>query len=715
MNITFENKLFHGKIEDSESDSIIPTDNNLFRNPSVLSGKLTELRQKSDQLQEVVYSKALELERQIINWNLMYPNLLIQLEEYERHINDQLFLRSDSEGFFKVIGDNFTNSQKIDQILSNQVIFDEQLNTVSLDHSEGLSSLSLPAGAYSVNMYMAPGSGMDRITPVYGSSLSNLFANSLSSWTGQVITQESRQVSVILEIVFPESREIGEVALSMVDSSLSGVIDVVGIDDTNTASILVEKQAITNTNTILVNKKVKRINIQITKNAYDEKYEPSSYRYIFHIKRLALKSLAEGYKTEGFFKSIAENVNASKFALEVCDFEDDQTSIHYFLTAKNATSTYEVNCLNGGNLPKVFFNITNLNLLDAGDESGQYANIPDSIQISTNEGGASVNQILVYPGNQLGGESPDNDLYVRVLEVDGEGKVLDYDIVNGAYSIGKVAEITPLNKPPGPAPYIFSIKENNITNNYISPRPLDDSRESSDILTSLGIYNFLQEYNYHYVNQGVSPTVNSLDSINLFANHISKNSPEEILEEKDGYYVTWVYVDSQNKGQLNVGNSGIIFEGLTPSNQVFSFTKTGWYKVRIPITSYLDVGNDFLDNENLRNLDTKYPYNGKYLIEGTNLNLDPYKGFKVRAKKKFTRCNTLANLGKENFYLLLNSSNFYIVVLHNEVDMKDAYLEFPKQAGEFTSERKVSLIAKFKTANNAKTPILGSYKIKLGE
>ena len=37
MNITFENKLFHGKIEDSQSESIIPTDNGLFKNPSVLS------------------------------------------------------------------------------------------------------------------------------------------------------------------------------------------------------------------------------------------------------------------------------------------------------------------------------------------------------------------------------------------------------------------------------------------------------------------------------------------------------------------------------------------------------------------------------------------------------------------------------------------------------------------------------------------------------
>lgn len=715
MNITFENKLFHGKIEDSQSESIIPTDNGLFKNPSVLSGKLTELRQKSDQLQEIVYSKAVELEKQIINWNLMYPNLLIQLEEYERHINDQLFLRSDSEGFFKVIGDNFTNSQKINQILSNQIIFDEQLNTVSLDHSGGLSSLTLPAGAYSVNMYMAPGSGMDRITPVYGSSLSNLFANSLSSWTGQVVTQESRQVSVILEIVFPESREIGEVALSMIDSSLSAVIDAVGIDDTNTASILVEKQAISNTNTILVNKKVKSINIQITKNTYDERYEPSSYRYIFHIKRLALKSLAEGYKTEGVFKSIEENVKSSKFALEVCDFEDDETSIHYFLAAKNSRSIYEAKCLGGDTLPRVFFNIGNLNLLNPGDESGLYSDIADSISISSEEGGVFVNQTLVYPGNQLGGESPENDLYIRALSVDEEGKVTDYVIMNGAYTLGKVAEITPLNKPPGSGPYIFSIKENNITNNYISPRVLDDSRESSDILTLIPFYNFLQEYNYHYVNQGLSPTVNSLDSINLFANHISKNSPEEILEEKDGYYVTWVYVDSQNKGQLNVGNSGVIFEGLTPSNQVFSFTKTGWYRVRIPITSYLDVGNSFSDNESLKNLDTKYPYNGKYLIEGTNLNLEPYKGFKVRAKKKFTRCNTLSNLGKENFYLLSVSPDFYVVVLHSEVDMKDAYLEFPKQAGEFTSEWKISLIAKFKTANNAKTPILGSYKIKLGE
>jgi hypothetical protein len=721
MNITFENKLFHGKIEDSLTESLIPVDKNLFNNPSALSGKITELRQRSDQLQDLIYRKAVSLERQIIDWNLTYPKMLVQLEEYEKHINDQLFLRSDSDGFFRVIGDNFTTSSKFDQALSSQVVLDEALHSVSLEHSTEPAKLTLPAGAYSINMYMAPGSGNDRIVPVYGSNLTNLFASSMSSWTGQVVTDEPKKVSIILEIVFPETREVGELAISVIDSSLSGSIDAISIDSENVATPIVQAQAITNTNTVLVNRAVKKINIQITKSNYDEKYDSGKYRYIFHIKRLAIKVSTDGYKTEGKFRSVGESVQASKFAIEVCDFEDDETAIHYYIVSKNLPGLVDSAVANvvGGSIglnARLAFDYSSLSISDPGDEAGYYSDVLSYFTV--NEAGTNyeVNDLLMFRGDELGSQSPDNDLYIRVLDVDGSGGLVDFEIVSGTYSLGQVAEITPLNKPPGSAPYFFSLNENNITNNYITPNTLESSKGSSEILTSLGSYGFLQEYNYHYVNQILSPTINSLDSINLFGNYVSKNSAEDLLESKDGYYITWVYVDGTINSEINVGDSGVIFEGLNPTNRTYKFTKNGWFKVKIPITSYTDVGEDFFtDNESLKNLDTKYPYNGKYLIEGTNLNLDPYRGFKIRAKKKFTRCHSLANLGKENFYLMAVDPTQYILVLHNQVDIKDAYVEFPRQTGFATQNKEVSLIAKLKTTNTSKTPILGSYKIKLGE
>lgn len=720
MNITFENKLFHGKIEDSLTESLIPVDKNLFNNPSVLSGKITELRQRSDQLQDLIYRKAIGLERQIIDWNLAYPKMLLQLEEYEKHINDQLFLRSDSDGFFKVIGDNFTTSSKFDQALSSQVVLDEALHSVSLEHSMEPAKLTLPAGAYSINMYMAPGSGNDRIVPVYGSNLNNLFASSMSSWTGQVITDEPKKVSVILEIVFPETREVGELAISVVDSSLSGSIDAISIDSENVATPIVQGQAITNTNTVLVNRAVKKINIQITKSNYDEKYDSGKYRYIFHIKRLAIKVSTDGYEIEGKFRSVGEAVQASKFAIEVCDFEDDETAIHYYIVAKNLSGLtnggYAVPVGSSSGLNAILaFNYSSVPISNPGDETGYYADVLPYLAIETGGENYEVNDLLMFRGDNLGGQSPGNDLYIRVTDVSESGSLVSFDVISGTYFLGQVAEITPLNKPPGSAPYFFSLNENNITNNYIVPNVLDTTKASSEILTSLGPYGFLQEYNYHYVNQVLSPTINSLDSINLFGNYVSKNSVEDLLESKDGYYMTWVYADGTINSEINVGDSGVIFEGLVPTNKVYRFTKNGWYKVKIPITSYTDVGNIFSDNENLRNLDTKYPYNGKYLIEGTNLNLDPYKGFKIRAKKKFTRCHSLANLGKENFYLMAFNPSQYILVLHNQVDIKDAYVEFPRQTGFATQNKEVSLIAKLKTTNTSKTPILGSYKIKLGE
>jgi hypothetical protein len=722
MNINFENNLFHGKIQDVDKETLLPTNGNLFIKPEYLSGKINELRQRIFRMKEVIYQSAINLDNEVINWNIDYPVILAQLEEYERSVNDRLFLKSDSEGFFDTIVDTFTLDNKIDYSKSTNIEYDPLTQSVTLDNSteKGLSEIN--SSDFTVKMYMAPGNGAERIIPVYGSSFANLNTGTLSAWTGQVITRTPKVVSVVIEVSLGMPAEIGQMAISIVDASLSGSVSAIAITEDNSAYVIVENQAIANTNTFLVNRKVSKINIVIKKNNYCEKYDTGEYRYIFQIKNLALKKNVKGYKTEGIFRSSKESVLSNKFALEVCDFENETASIDYYIITENnnfnagSFDTYGYSTNSSGMNFKLSVNYSGLSVDKPEDVSGKYADLDlEKITIQEAGSGWEIGNIVTFSGDGLGVKSPDNDLSVIVTGVDS-GEVQSFAILNGSYSLGDSSEIWPINKPPGNGPRVFSLVERNTLNNISNPIPLSEGNSSSDIISNLPPeFSFLDQ-KYKYVNQILNLDINSLNDVNVFSNHIRLNGNESLLEEEGMYYTTWVYVDSSSNPTLDIGESSAIeIPEATYSRGVYTFPATKWYKVKIPIGSYIDYGSSFINEINLKNLDKKYPYNGKYLIEGTNLNINPYKGFAVRAKKKFARCSSLSSLNKDNFYLMkmVNYNSAYLVVLHSETNIRNAYIEYPNKS--LVNPKQVSLFAKLKTSNNAVTPIISSYKIKLGD
>ncbi len=99
------------------------------------------------------------------------------------------------------------------------------------------------------------------------------------------------------------------------------------------------------------------------------------------------------------------------------------------------------------------------------------------------------------------------------------------------------------------------------------------------------------------------------------------------------------------------------------------------------------------------------------------LNIAPYLGFKNRAKKKLYLANNLSSLNGESFYLMRipgndTNMNMFLAVLSGETDIKNAYIEYDQEnKSNFYNLR---VIAKMKTNDVSITPILSSYKIKLG-
>jgi len=628
MDTKFENKLFQGEIDHQAiGDLILPIDKGIYKDPDHFSGKLNEYRQKIVMMQMDILEKANKLEREIIEWNTKYPRLLSSVEEYESIINDRLFLRSDTEGFYKTIFENFTTLDAVDLINSTGVVTDITNNMVTLEHTLNKIGRQVTPDSYRISVSKAPNSGPERVIPIAGSNLNNLYQNGLSGWTGSIVTANRVPVSIVFDIVFNEEIDIAEIALSVGESGSSTKISAISMDKNNTAKVILDAVDITNTNILTINGKTKKVQVVLTKNSYDEQLTSGEYRFIFHLTKLIVFKAVTGYLRDGEFLSNRYLVTgSSKIALEVCDFTSQDTNIEYYLKIEDFM---------------------------------------------------------------------DSSIFTESI-------------------------INPINKPPSSAPYAFKIDSQKTISNISVPSPIDMSitaDQAVPITPAMDLYNFTNQHKV--LNHNIIVSTDNIGSINVFTNYINDGLlARDLIQQVGNEYHTWIYVDGSNARVLDVGPTGIVVEGLPVINEKITLNKTGWYKVRIPVAAYNDVGSTFNDVESLKNLDRLYPYNGKYLVEGTNLNIAPYLGFKKRAKSRLSPTLNLENLDGNTYYLLrnfsdsLNGFSRFAAILSKEINSKNVYVEY-QQKGDFVYNLTVK--AKLKTGDQARTPVLSSYKIKLGD
>ncbi|NDB81547.1 MAG: hypothetical protein EB127_02175 [Alphaproteobacteria bacterium] len=626
MNINYENKLFHGEIDNSvTTESMLPI-KDIYTDPGIMSGKINEFRQRVLQLEENIYRRADLLEKEIIKWNSDFVKIQSGVEELESKVNDDLFLRSDSDGYYKTINENFTKDQGISYTNSSNIFVDLPSNLVRLQTGSS-QKLALKKEKYSVTV-VKPNSGVnERVIPVAGSDLNSLDQDNCVGWTGSVTSPSRAPISLMFEITMNTTEYVSNVVFSMINGAGNASISAIVTDLDNKARVILENADVSNSNVIPVNGSAKKIQIIVFKNSYDERLASGQYRYLFHIKRLIVEG-DSSYLTEGIFSSSDYFItNASKLAIEVCDFLNESTNIEYYLNIQNMF---------------------------------------DSTVVQT--------------------------------------------------------PINPLNKPPGSSPYAIKLSDIQSISNVNSNIKIDSTVSSTAIIkipNTLKLFNFTNEYKI--LNYTASLNKSNLGSVNFFANYIAEsNNPLDLIERVGNFYYSWIYIDKEVNKYIAVGDSGISIQGLTTAKGIINFDKTGWFRIKIPISSYYDSGKSFASVEELQALDPLYPYNGKYILEGTNLQVEPYLGFKKRAKKKLNLVTNLDQLDSNSFYLLRDQpvadnydiKNKFYIILSKDTDIKNGYFEYQSQNELMYYLR---LVAKFKTTDKTKTPILSSYKIKLGD
>lgn len=730
MNITYENKLFQGVIDNSITEEItIPIDKLLYTNPGLLSGKLNELRQQAQQIAENIYLKADTLDREVLYWNSIYPRLLSQIEQLESDINDRLFLRSDSDGFFETLYENFTVSDMVDSVNSQNVAISFTENCVRLLNSAELQR-EVSSGLYQVKISRGEGSLLDRLVSVTGSSISNLYENNMSGWTGVLISENRTKASISLIIELANPTDIGEVSLSLLDINGSMTMSALVMDESNSSYGILNNVDISNTNIIPINRVAKKIQIILTKNLYDTRnYEDSTYRYLFHIKSLKLFKNVTGFYNEGtFISNLYPIFGHTKFAVEVCDYTGPNSKIEYYLKLVDSSiisnDLYAENVISSGS--GLIISLSGVQDDSSLSTTGSY--LLEDINITSAGSSYEVGDVLKVPGNRFSfaGVSPGNDLNLVVGSVNETGGVTSFSSVSGTYIYGKVVQIQPINKPSsGSIPYGLYLNNDAKGNNLsdVSALQVESSPTSVvNITNTMPIYNFTNQYKV--VNSILFANVDRLSSFDVFVNHtLISGTNGDTWSRVSDMYETWIYVDGAENSYLNPGTSGLVIEGLERLAEGFHLNKSGWFKARVPTSGFYDAGNTFTSLTQLTNIDPLYPSNGKYLIEGCNISESPYKGFRIRAKDKLIQVSNLGLLNSDNFYLLripqVSDSLFslgaapFCVLLNKETDARNVYVEYGKVYNY--NGYALRFIAKLITSNTSETPILSSYKIKLGD
>jgi len=661
MNNKYKSFLFNGEIKDVENENLTLSSDFLMH-PDLIPSKMTELNNRTLDAAEMLFHRMEDLEKEIVDWNRTEKTLSSLIANLETNINDKLFLRTDTDGFFGTIEERMENPPFFKHrdletpgffFNSTGIEYDSDNFLLRLEHSEEDANLLIPSNTYTVQASKAPFGGSEKVVIVPGSNFSNLNTpNTTGSWIASVVTPVPKEVGIILNISLSEPTKIGYANIQIVNSSGGMGISATAVDNNNNAEVILDNASLGISNAISINKVCKNIQIQLTKTIYDEILDSGEYRYVFCVKALSLYNNVPGYIKSGTFYSKPYIFNAfNKIAIETCDFiEKDTCSIDYSILV----------------------------------------------------GGEGFSE---YPLN-------------------------------------------PLNRPPSAngVPYFALVSPKKKLNNFDNATAISPEASGQAFIPTSSVPN-LYGFNNQFKALNFQATLSSevISNMEIFRNYKSPDIPNREVLEQDGlYYYTWIYVDKNENRVLDIGNSGITIDGFQvssvdytgvidnlaisgirkPTNynysNVIKLDKTGWFRVKIPVKSYYSVGEDFENENELVELDPYYPYNAKYLIEGTNLGIDPYRGFKKRAKEKVAITNDPYQVNYKNCYI----SSFFVddgngstvqkqcILFLKDFDAKNCYVEYSVKDNNIGF---LVVKAKLQTSDNSITPIISSYKIKLGD
>lgn len=666
----------------------ITTDISFGDNSSVLI--LNSIKTAFDNDVSILNKELFNIANQSRNFYFRWLNELKRLNykaiELENDVDSLLLLTYDTYGYYGFVADLFTNLNYVDT--DNTTNIDVNINEGIVTIDSELSSND-SSGGYLVNTNnftdynvsfspITKREGTSYYTLGKNNSLLNITKDNNSMWAGKIVTKTSGLMISELKVLLDNDKDVDLSKVSIdfnSEYSTSSNVTLQYSIDGYSWNLIPSRQATKSLNSRLSwtfpLTAVRWLKFIFYKDSPDN--ENNEYYYscsnlkvfgnIYNSSTIEDNVLI----TKGLFARNNKNeiIKFYKASLETCEEIPTDTSIYYYLAMSKDNSTWSdwfpITPFNRNeiNYPKVI-NINGAILTDNNSEENT-----TKLYTSVTEDGVSQKKITT---------EFDTDTYIGY-----RFKNQSFGVVNTAISVNTNEDI------------------DIISNSIVVWR---NTRNTSEVYDTALVRNTLRGWG----NNG-----------NEYSCYFEVINPDGIIIDFGD--TKSILDDNEISGIVNIP------EGI----HKFSTTSEYWYDVSQNTTSSTVITTE----ESFKSIDPLYPYNHKLLIEGYNYT-DLFKGTKIysgtnisaefycKRTSLFDLENNTDNLNKFAIRNVGSESNPTLaVILYYDINSSDYTNELSTikwKAGDANSDmyQYIKLKAIFNTNNTSISPVLSSYRIKLG-
>lgn len=661
----------------------------------------------------VLYRSLYENSERAVNlfnrWQVKSNALETRLKALESEMTNLLLVKTDTTGYFNVVGDKFTDTLNLDLDNSTGVVLSLNNNQVYLDLAEGPTELTR-VNLNNLTSKQVTFTLLTRTNVINSGSVENTeprfaFKDINQFWKAIVSTSAPvSNVTIQLDLTLDEPITASKLDIFLHSSTSNSLTS--GTPLYSTDGVTYNRFATVNTTAESLDKlsfqfpqtEFKYMRIFFDKKTYDY-IDRERFIWEFGAKHIQLynQTFLTGRSSAGilittprFTIDPEDNlVGFNKLSLETCEAVSDETQLYYYLSvAKDEDGTPSWLTKNGfstekeiaGEDQRIWFPIVPYNRSQFDfdrvlDLAGITGNEIEDIQISF----SGLSSTLISPAGNF-----------SLLEI------VDDEVITSNIDATEQR-------------YIFSRPSQRLLD-------LQISKEADIDLKTMSLWRNVGE-------KGLS----SSNTANLVKHTLAG------WEYEEPFYRTTISVKSSAGLTIDTGQSSILINSVLNTG-VYTF-KPGIHEVRVHKDNWKEVTPELNSVEEIQAADLLYPYNQKLLIEGylygsefpTNegkvyIGADRFAAQYLTQISSFDFLNNTDPKDLTKFCLdsdiggtsPVNSSRVIVV----NVDTNYADFLNEKYVLEFNLINQlfhyVALKAEFVTENSQLSPILDEYKIKMG-
>jgi len=665
-------------------------------------------------------------------WESKADRLENRISDLEGRIARLLALAADTEGFFDIVGDTFTDTKLIDQDLSKNISINLKQNLITMAKSTGINAFVDRLFLNDLTSNQASFNILDQNNVVSVSNVDNTeprfaFRDENRYWKTHVLTS-SRVAPLIADLTlsFVQPKAISKIQILLHTSEQNSstkitlLYSVDGVNFNRVPSVNTVLESLDKMEFTFPEIEALKLKLIIEKNGHDFITSDNLFGYEFGAREIGLYK--EAFNNNPSFKGVVVSKPLSitkpdntltlfnKLTLEVCEVTSSNTFIDYLIAvARNDNGTPQWLTSNGF--------------------------VTEPGHIVDNKDTRLWTPITPLNRNEVVHPQVLNFATISVLEKTGIG--ISYDATGGSNFESPARNYTLLQQDSTGA-----IIETPCENKNPVPFNQNDKRY------------FLAKAGHKILDVQIDKSTNiDIDNATLWRNvgekGIALNDATKLVrgiqigwEYKEPYYSTNIKIEASQGMSIDVGEYPISIDQVSYTGTIGpDVLSQGVHTVRVHKDYWRALPPGLNTLQELKSVDILYPYNQKMLIEGYQygslypddaeqvyVGVDRFAGIIATRVGVFDIVNNIANNDFNKFAvdtdapgtsrIIASSANAplsYVFVVNTRNDIADFMNEQFVLEFNLTDElfSFAALKAELRTSNGEISPVFDEYRIKL--